>query len=537
MADTVREIERKYEATDGAALPGLTGVAGVAAAVGQGVTTLDATYYDTPAHRLAADGVTLRRRTGGGDAGWHLKLPVGPDTRDEIRAPLSDTPPPELLALVRSRTRGTGLVPVVRMLSERDVTHLVDADGALIAEVSTDQVTASRLPEDGEPGAGEPVLWSEIEVELAPGRDAALLDAIEERLTGAGLRRAGSASKLAHALAATAVPKAPGKETGTPGTQQASGSETTEPGTKRAPQGQRRAEPDTAGDVVLAYARHQIAAIVALDPAVRLDAPDSVHQMRVATRRLRSAFRSYRTVLDRAVTDPIGEELKWLAGELGVDRDREVLTARLAERLAELPGPLRVGPVPERIESWSRTRRSGSRQQIATVLDGDRYRALLDTLDALAADPPLLAAASRKPRKVIRKTVLREYERLAGRIATALDAPPGPDRDPAFHDARKAAKRARYAAEVARPVLGKPAKRFARHGKDLQDLLGDHQDSVVAREALTDLAAQAQSAGESAFTYGVMYGREESRAAADERELPGAWEAASAPKLRKALRG
>ncbi len=90
MADTKREIERKYESDD-AALPDLTRVPGVASVRERGVTHLDATYHDTADHRLAASSLTLRRRTGGADAGWHLKFPVAPGVRDEIRAP-SPTP-------------------------------------------------------------------------------------------------------------------------------------------------------------------------------------------------------------------------------------------------------------------------------------------------------------------------------------------------------------------------------------------------------------------------------------------------------------
>ncbi|MFI0727941.1 CHAD domain-containing protein [Streptomyces sp. NPDC021225] len=529
MADTVREIERKYEAPDDGRLPDLTGVAGVAEVVNKGVATLDATYYDTADQRLAADRITLRRRTGGSDAGWHLKLPAGPDARDEIRAPLSDTLPAELAALVRSRVRDKGLVPLVRLVSERDVRHLVDADGALLAELSADRVTASRLT----PEQGEPVGWTEVEMELAPGGDPALLDALESHLTEAGLRRSAAPSKLARALAETRVAR-----DGTKGAESADKKAETgkkAKAGKKAGKGAKGAGP-TAGDVVLRYARAQIADVVSLDPAVRLDAPDSVHRMRVATRRLRSSFRSYRKVLDRAVTDPIGDELKWLAGELGIDRDREVLTARIEERLAEVPDGLRAGPVAERLGTWSRTSRRGSRERLIGVLDGERHLALLASLDALSADPPLRPAADRPAEDVILAAVLRDYERLAALVAAALAAPPGHDRDLAVHEARKKAKRARYAAEAARPALGKPAKAFAGLMTELQDLLGDHQDSVVAREALRDLAEQAHAAGERDFTFGVLYAREEALAARREAELPALWAEVSREKHRAALR-
>uniref|UniRef100_UPI00215DB55D CYTH domain-containing protein n=1 Tax=Streptomyces phytophilus TaxID=722715 RepID=UPI00215DB55D len=161
MVDTVREIERKYEATAGARelppLPDLTGVDGVTAVIDQGTALLDAVYYDTAARRLAADGITLRRRTGGEDAGWHLKLPVAAGVRDEIRAPLGEDIPRRLAALVRSRTRDAELAPVVRIRSERDVHQLLGADGEPVVEVSVDRVTAER------PETGATARWAEVE--------------------------------------------------------------------------------------------------------------------------------------------------------------------------------------------------------------------------------------------------------------------------------------------------------------------------------------------------------------------------------------
>jgi CHAD domain-containing protein len=508
MADSKREIERKYEATVDTRLPDLTRVADVAAVDHRGVMELDAVYYDTEDHRLAADALTLRRRTGGADAGWHLKFPVASGIRDEIRAPLSDTLPDSLAGLLRSRVRETELVPVVRLLSTRDVHHLLDADGALLAELSVDEVRAERLT-----GGSGTAAWTEIEVELADDGDPAFLGAVERRLRKGGVRPSAAPSKLARALDETA------------------------PKGKQRPKGGGKPRPRTAGDHILAYARDQITAIVALDPAVRRDLPDSVHQMRVATRRLRSVFRTYRKILDRAVTDPIGDELKWLAAELGVDRDQEVLDERFGTRIADLSRILVLGPVRGRLRIWSTARRSGSRHRTVGVLDGKRYLALLDTLDAFLAAPPLLPAADRSPQDALPRAVLKDYARLATRIGHALDLPAGPKRDVAMHQARKAAKRARYAGEAATPALGKPAKKFAKRMKAVQTVLGDHQDSVVARDALRTLAAQAHAAGESAFTWGLLYGHEEATAAARERELPGVWERASRPKLRSDLTG
>ncbi|WBO66376.1 CYTH and CHAD domain-containing protein [Streptomyces camelliae] len=491
MADEKREIERKYESDD-SGLPDLTGVGGVTAVLDKGVVELDATYYDTADERLAADSLTLRRRTGGADAGWHLKFPVAPGIRDEIRAPLSDTVPEEIAALVRSRVRDTELIPLVRLRSARDVRHLVDADGVLLAEASVDAVTAERL--GGKGGAAQ---WTEIEVELADGGDPAFLDLVEKRLRRAGVHPSRSPSKLARALEQTAGRKRRRKDKPT--------------------------RPVTAGDHVLAYLRAQRDVLVELDPAVRRDVPDAVHRMRVATRRARSTLRSFRPVLDRTVTDPIGVELKWLAGELGVGRDQEVLAERLTTALDTVPPALITGPVRERLVSWSETGHGSAQSHLAGVLDSRRYLTLLDTLDRLLADPPLRKAGGKRPEKVLGKAVRKDLATLSALVEEALGAPPGKERDAAVHEARKKAKRTRYAAEAATKALGEPARALTASMKTLTTLLGDHQDSVMARLTLLELSAVAHAAGESTFTYGLLYGREEARAAAAEAELPALW--------------
>ncbi|MCW7986339.1 metal-binding protein [Streptomyces platensis subsp. clarensis] len=557
MADTVREIERKYEADNDTQLPDLAGIGPVAAVAEAGTEDLDALYYDTTGLSLAADGITLRRRTGGRDAGWHLKLPVAPGVRDEVRAPLSDVPPPELTALVRSRALDQELVPVVRLRTRRTVRVLRDAAGTPLAEVAEDAVHA--WPAAGAVGAGESgagragARWREIEVELLGEGDTGLLDEIGRALATAGVRPASAASKLERALAETGQGRdgAAAPHTAGPDGRRADGSgkaaakaksrAKSKGKGKAAAKGKGKAagagkKGPTAGDVVLRYAHEQVRAIIELEPAVRRDLPDAVHQMRVATRRLRSAFRSYTKVLDRAVTRPIGVELKWLAAELGVERDREVLTGRLQEALAGVPGTLRLGPVDARLRIWSERRRASARGQLLAVLDGPRHLSLLKSLHAFLEEPPLRKAAGRPAPEVVAGAVLKDYRRLARRTEAALAAPAGRERDEALHGARKAAKRTRYAAEAARPALGRPAKKFAKRTKRVQQLLGDHQDSVVARATLRELATQAQRAGEGGFTFGLLYGREEALAADRERALPDLWRKVSRRKHRAALR-
>lgn len=371
-----------------------------------------------------------------------------------------------------------------------------------------DAVVAERLTEDGRTAQ-----WSEIEVELADDGDPAFLEKVDKKLRKAGVRPSDSPSKMARALQETAPRKSKKKD------QKKTQKNDTKRDGAEAP-----GEPVTPGDHVLAYARVQRDAIIELDPAVRREVFDSVHSMRVATRRLRSTFKSFGKVLDRTVTDPIGEELKWLAGELGVDRDQEVLTERLSEALDDLPESLVTGPVRTRLGGWTQEDGgTGPRSELIDALDGQRYLDLLKSLDAVIKDPPLLEAAGGDPEKVITKAVRKDFGKVAALVEEALAQPRGADRDLAMHEARKKTKRTRYAAEAAKPLLGKPAKALVKDMKSLQTLLGDHQDSVMAREALRDLAFQAHEAGESAFTYGLLYGREERRAELAEGALPETW--------------
>lgn len=505
MPDVIREIERKYDAAADTGLPDLRALPGVHTAAPTGPRTLSAVYWDTTDLRLAAEGITLRRRTGGSDEGWHLKLPVatpqstpGTTVRDEHHHPLGEEPaaPPEpLAALVRSRTRHRPLLPRLRLVQERTALTLLDADGRPLAEVGLDRVHAVRLPDDG---TGTPSDWTELEAELGEFGDPALLDAVDGALLAAGAHRSAARSKLHRALA----------ETGTPASEPA------------APP-----HPRTAGDVALRYVRRQVEALVRLDPQVRCDVHDSVHRMRVATRRLRSCFRTCDRLLDRAATDPLRDELKWLAAELGADRDREVLTARLADGLSALPPRQLLGPVAERLDAFSAHRRSGSRARLGDVLDSDRYLGLLESLAALLDRPPLLKRAARAPERPFRRALARDFDRVAARVGEALAADEGDERDRALHDARKAAKRLRYAAEAARPVLGAPAKEYTALVAELQQLLGDHQDSLLAREALLELAAEAAASGEPSFTYGVLHERERELARGYGAGLPEAWRA------------
>jgi len=194
------EIERKFDVDARFALPDLAVVPGCAA-VGEPVTHhLSATYYDTPGNRLAASKIILRRRRGGPDEGWHLKLPAGQYTRREIRAPLAAGDearvPEELASQVAEASGGLPLAPIAFLDTERTVRTLLDATGRVLAEVADDVVRARR---DG----GEPLRWREVEVELiADSAEARLvLDGTARLLLAAGAAPSAKESKLAKVLA------------------------------------------------------------------------------------------------------------------------------------------------------------------------------------------------------------------------------------------------------------------------------------------------------------------------------------------------
>jgi CHAD domain-containing protein len=498
---TMRETERKYEAIDDWQLTDPAGLLGLATGKGPDEQDLTAVYFDTADLRLLRAGITLRRREGGPDAGWHLKLPAGKDSRHELRLPLGDSrrrPPAELVALTRVYTRGAALAAVAKLTTRRRRWVLADADGRDVAELVDDHVTARSRG-----SRTSPVSWREVEVELAEHTQPTLLNRIDRRLVKAGARRAGSSSKLGRLLADRIPPS----------------NATTKP-----------ARAGSAGQVVLAYLAEQIQQLRRYDPLVRQDTPDAVHQMRVAARRMRSALQAFGRVLDRDATRELTAELKWVAGELGGARDAEVMAQRFAAMLAELPDELKLGPVEAALTRSFERRQADARAVALTALDSDRYLALHDRLDASLADPPLTHRASRKAKRELPKSIRRTYRRVESRMAQADRQPTGDNRDASLHETRKAAKRLRYATEAVQPALGKPAARLRKRLKAVQQLLGEHQDTAVSRPVLRQLAAHAHLEGGNGFTYGLMHATEATRAQQAENNLPATWKRMRKPK-------
>lgn len=484
-----REVERVFALDPDTDVPDLTAVAGVARDGVPRVHELSATYVDTDDLALTRAGVSLRRRTGGADDGWHLKVPAGED-RDEIRVPLgrAGTAPAALLRAVLAWTRGAPVGAVALLETHRTVTELCDGDGAVLAEVADDRVV-------GTPVGSAPVVWRELEVELVEGSPD-LLDVITEWLGQQGIRVSDSPRKIAAVL----VERMPGPAL-TP-------------------------DPATAGGVLHLRLAQQVAELLRRDSEVRRRVPDGVHQARVTCRRLRAALATYAPLLDHEVTDPIREELRWVARTLGSARDAEVMHERLRGLVDEEPGATVLGPVRRRLRSTYGERMRVGLREADELLGSARYFALLDALDALAADPPWTDDAGGDAEDLLRRRLRKERKRVrrrvdtAGTVATTDDAAAY---DIALHDVRKAAKRFRYACEAAEPTLGEHATKLLKRAKKLTQVLGERQDTTVTRANLLEIQRAAAAAGESTFTYGRLHAREERRGLELEHEFARRW--------------
>ncbi|MEN3536863.1 CYTH and CHAD domain-containing protein [Microbispora sp. ZYX-F-249] len=478
------EIEDKFDVPEGFVLPGLGGLPGCEGVAEPLSHRLTAVYFDTPDLRLAARGVTLRRRRGGDDEGWHLKLPRTKGARREITRPLTRSAkvvPAELAGLVLAYTRGAPLAPVAQLETRRGITRLLGPGDTVLVEIADDRVKGTVLGD-------EPVVrrWREVEAELKEG-DRDLLKKVAKRLRKAGATPAVSASKLARVLG-DRIP---------------------------APRPVTRPEPGSAGEVVAAYLRAHVAALLARDPYVRLAEEDAVHKARVSCRRLRSALKAFRRIV--AGTEELREELKWLGEVLGEARDLEVLRARFAARLDDVDPRFVTEDARRRLGDDLRAREHDAYEHIRAALGGERYFALLDALDALAADPPLTAMAAKKADKALPKIVDKAWRRVTDAYDAARRVEEGEERETAMHEVRKAAKRARYTAEAA----GMPGR--AERAERVQEVLGRHQDGVVAQGVLLEEAERARQAGEDTFTYGMLAGIESAEAARAHEEFPAVW--------------
>jgi CHAD domain-containing protein len=288
----------------------------------------------------------------------------------------------------------------------------------------------------------------------------------------------------------------------------------------------------SAGDVVLAYLRLQAHALTSLEPRVRAGEFDSVHQMRVAVRRLRATLRTFDQVIPVTDSEHLDRELQWLGQVLGHARDAEVLARHLQDSLRPMPPELLIGPVQARVHGHYAPRRAAARAALLEALDSPRHHRLLVELDRVAAGPLRGPQADAPARDVLAPAVRRAYRQAKRRVRLARHTPAGPDRDLALHRARKSARRTRYAAEAAVPAAGRPARKFAKQMTRVQSVLGDHHDAVLARQEARDLGIGAHLADENAFTYGLLYQHELSQAEQRQADARRVWKRASRPRRR-----
>lgn len=520
------EVERKYSVGNDDELPDFTlikGVQSVGAAVDQ---ELDAVYFDTVTLALAARGITLRRRAGGSDPGWHLKLPVASGERREIIEPLNRDPdadadpvpetetetetetsadleavPARLKDLVRVHTRGQDLVPIADLKTRRTVIHLMAADGTVQAEFSDDFVEAKILREPTESSA-----WREWEIELVHG-GRKLLKSADVALALQGIQPADLPSKLARALGEHSPPVAP------------------------SPPSPRRSDPASA--VLLAYLHEQVEALKMQDQGFREGAPDAVHQLRVAARRMRSALATFGKLIESGVAKPLREELQWLAGEVGAARDLEVTRAQLMELIDSESPDLILAPVQILLGKQLETEHRAALANGLAALESDRYFQLLDALDGFLATPPFTRRAHAKAPGVVGRLVNAERKRLKGAVKKLGGRATDQTANPALHEARKIAKRLRYAAEAAIPIFGGQAVGLALAAEEIQTILGDHQDSVIIRERLRSLAsATALGGAPLGFTYGRLHALEQHRGTESRTQFFRVWQEAPPQGLR-----
>jgi CHAD domain-containing protein len=467
----MREREVKLTPVPGFRLPSLTGVVEGAVARPDEILELRADYYDTPDLRLARAGASLRYRT---PEGWTVKLPNTGEGAMLVRGEHTfpgepGAVPDEAVDLVRAYVRTATVQVIAHLKTRRRRVDLVDASGAKVAEVVDDEVS---VLDDGRIVNR----FRELEVELSEVAPVELADAVVTRLERAGAGTSDPTPKIVRALGMRAVADA---DVVAP--EDLSGD-------------------SAARDVVHAAISTSVQRLLAHDAGVRLGGdPESVHQARVATRRLRSDLRTFRSLLVPEWDEALRAELKWLGGELGAVRDTEVLLDLLRHQVDRLvPGDHAVG---ERLLRQLVDRREAQRAELLDAMRSDRYAKLLERLVAAANAPALLPEADTPATDVLPALVQKPWKKLRRDVRALADDPPDGD----LHHVRIRAKRTRYAAEAMTPALGKPARRFAKAVAKLQDVLGDHQDAVVAASWLRD-AAKRTDDREEVFVAGVLTG-------------------------------
>jgi CHAD domain-containing protein len=468
----------------GVALPPLTAVTSWINTGEPSLTSVDTRFADTADLRLTRMGIELCHQGDARSGTWRLTLGDGGIRAvREVEGPGAAVPD-ELAAVLNGAARGATIEVVAHLRTRRRTIPLSDPGGRALGTLADAAISVL----DGRRVA---LRFRELEILPSPEAPPSLVPTLVRALEATGAAPADNVHPLVRALGPRALGAA-------------------DPAVPQA------GDPPTMREVVQHALAASVRRLLRHDPVVRLEAGDEgVHQMRVSTRRLRSDLRTFRPVLDEAAVQLIADECKWLADILGGVRDLDVLADNLARSAAELPEREReaAGALVERVHAD----RGPARRALDTTLAGDRYLELVTRLVGLSLDPPVTVPDDHPARESLIEIVRKPWDKLRAEIRSLPDEPVDED----LHQVRIRAKRSRYAAEAVAdfvPAAGRHAERIA----DIQDVLGEHQDAVVAEQWLREAATKQELAAAEAYAAGWLAA--EQRAHAD--KVQGEWETA-----------
>jgi CHAD domain-containing protein len=495
---------RAFEIADQSPLPRLTGLPNVSRVQYRPPVAVETVDFDTADRTLSNHGILLRRTTGGPSPGWLVTLQTAQGemsaskelsksdrkaATDQDVNPTQISVPGSLLDLVQAHLRGAQVLPVARQNILHAVVELVDSSGIVIAEIGDDQVAAMAVGTRTPARVHHRREWTvELKTDLGSETQAhAFLDAAAEVLHKAGATPAPAPADVVDDRPVP-VPNTQGE--------------------------------DDATAVLRAALSSQADRLKAWDPLVRIDAYDSVHQMRVSARALRSIIQTYRPLFAEKEAQELNRELKTLGRILADARDSEVVRDMVDEKVAALP-PGTVGTVvsPKIVKHLIRSFDDDYRKahkRVRKELSGSWYFGLLDLLDGFIEDPPLdpdLTARQKADPASLLNPLVDDQLAAVLEMAAAVESEPDPlEQIELMHEVRKDAKRLRYAISAVSDSglmsFDEAAESKMKVAKKLQGVLGEHRDSIMFGEHVLAAARQEEKSGGKSFGYGVLFAAE-----------------------------
>ncbi len=429
-----------------------------------GHRSMDATYYDTASLSLIRWGVTLRRRSGGGDDGWHMKLPLrysdagAPERgRDEIHVDgTASLIPSPLVSIASPLIRRQELVPVARVVTERSPYLVRDDQGEILVEVVDDWVALEGFDVD----RPQATRFHEIEVELLADSKQAQQVA---RSIASALRDAG-AQPTTVSKAASALGRRAGDPPDVP---------IISPPAADAP---------AVDALQYIFARH-VNGLLEADVAVRRELPDSAHRLHVECRRLFSILKTFAPILDPNTVAFLREELSWVSAELGEVRNAEFQSKRLPAMTEDSAASDFIA---QSLDARAKATRSGA----LAALRSDRHAFLLEDLIIMVAEPPVTANGFAPAKKILRHCVERSWRKLS----SAVGAADARGDESLWHKIQRRAEETAFAMDAVAPILGPAYSELATSLRAASDPLRDEQDAAISVESLRDMSTSAPGA-------------------------------------------